>query len=77
VSETAEIIGIDLAEGKDVSVVLVKSDRGLPLEELQQIAASLPKGTLVIAQRPGESLELLSEEDMNRCGWFKKEVGNE
>lgn len=54
------------------SIVLVRSDNGFHPQVLQAISARLPKDSLLLCLRNGESLEFLPEEKMNEAGWFRR-----
>jgi hypothetical protein len=73
VSEEPEIIGVDMAAGKDHSVVLIRSNRDFGRREVKELVSKYPEGTLFIFMRPAESIASLSDDDMNQIGWYRKE----
>ena len=60
-SDEPEIIGVDMAAGKDHSVVLIRSSRDFDHCEIKELVSKYPKETLFIFMRQGESITSLSD----------------
>lgn len=72
-TEEPEIIGVDMAAGKDHSVVLIRTNRDFDRRAVKELASKYPEGTLFVFMKPGESITSLSDDDMNQMGWYRKE----
>lgn len=80
--DTNKIVGaiitlISLDGIKVNDVVLINMNNIPPPEERNRIMdqfKNLPKGTSFFFALPGESIEVFSEAEMNKLGWFRKET---
>ena len=65
---------IDLNSMNENSILIIKTDDPLHLttEDLNPIINMIPKNTLIWIMSSKDSIETVSEGDMNEAGWFRK-----
>lgn len=71
------ISNISKEQFKNTAVlVFTPTSMNFSIDQFIQLQKLCPKDCISVILRQGETMEFLSEEDMNKLGWYKKEVDN-